>query len=92
MKTVYIHLTSNSMGDTIASAPYILEYVKKHNVKVYFNIYDPYIFLLKDSYKEIEFVGRNTIVEYDEKAIEQLKEKIEVARAYYQELLLILNK
>lgn len=32
------------------------------------------------------------IVEYDEKAIEQLKEKIEVARAYYQELLLILNK
>lgn len=32
------------------------------------------------------------IVEYDKKAIEQLKEKIEVARAYYQELLLILNK
>ena len=67
MKTVYIHLTSNSMGDTIASAPYVLEYMKKHNVKVYFDIYDPYIFLLKDSYKEIEFVGRNTIVEYDEK-------------------------
>lgn len=32
------------------------------------------------------------IVEYDEKSIEQLKEKIEVARAYYQELLLTLNK
>lgn len=31
------------------------------------------------------------IVEYDEKAIEQLKEKIAAARAYYQELLLILK-
>lgn len=67
MKTVCIHLLSNSMGDTIASTPYVLEYVKKHNVKVYFNVYDPYIFLLKDSYKDIEFIGRNNSVQYDEK-------------------------
>ena len=67
MKVVYIHLLSNSMGDTIASTPYVLEYVKKHNVKVYFNVYDPYIFLLKDSYKDIEFIGRNNNVQYDEK-------------------------
>ena len=67
MKVVYIHLLSNSMGDTIASTPYVLEYVKKHNVKVYFNVYDPYIFLLKDSYKDIEFIGRNNSVQYDEK-------------------------
>ena len=67
MKTVYIHLLSNSMGDTIASTPYVLEYAKKHNVKVYFSIYDPYIFLLKDSYRDIEFVGRNTSIEYDQK-------------------------
>jgi len=67
MKTVYIHLLSNSMGDTIASTPYVLEYAKKHNVKVYFSIYDPYIFLLKDSYRDIEFVGRNTNIEYDQK-------------------------
>lgn len=39
-----------------------------------------------------EMKVKRFIVEYDEKAIEQLKEKIEVARAYYQELLLILNK
>lgn len=32
------------------------------------------------------------IVEYDEKAIEQMKQKIEVARAYYNELLVTLNK
>jgi autotransporter strand-loop-strand O-heptosyltransferase len=67
MKTVYIHLLSNSMGDTIASTPYVLEYAKKNNVKVYFSIYDPYIFLLKDSYRDIEFVGRNANIEYDQK-------------------------
>lgn len=67
MKKVYIHLLSNSMGDTIASTPYVLEYSKKHNVKVYFGINDPYIFLLKDSYTDIEFIGRNVFVEYDEK-------------------------
>ena len=67
MKTVYIHLLSDSMGDTIASTPYVLEYSKKHNVKVYFGINDPYIFLLKDSYPNIVFIGRNVSVEYDEK-------------------------
>ena len=66
MKTVYIHLLSNSIGDTIASTPYVSEYQKKHNVKVIFNINDPYIFLLNESYENIEFVGRNDVVEYDE--------------------------
>lgn len=67
MKKVYVRLLSNSMGDTIASTPYVLEYAKKHNVKVFFCVYDPYIFLLNTSYREIEFVGRNINVEYDEK-------------------------
>ena len=67
MKRVYIHLLSNSIGDTIASTPYVLEYVKKHGVTVYFNINDPYIFLLENSYPEIKFIGRNASIEYDEK-------------------------
>jgi autotransporter strand-loop-strand O-heptosyltransferase len=67
MKTVCIHLLSNSMGDTIASTPYVSEYQKKHNVNVIFNINDPYIFLLNECYENIQFVGRNDIVEYDEK-------------------------
>lgn len=67
MKTVCIHLLSNSMGDTIASTPYVSEYQKKHNVNVIFNINDPYIFLLNECYENIQFVGRNDVVEYDEK-------------------------
>lgn len=67
MKRVYIHLLSNSIGDTIASTPYVSEYQKKHGVNVIFNINDPYIFLLNESYENIEFVGRNDVVEYDEK-------------------------
>lgn len=67
MRTVYIHLLSNSIGDTIASTPYVSEYQKKHGVNVIFNINDPYIFLLNESYENIEFVGRNDVVEYDEK-------------------------
>jgi autotransporter strand-loop-strand O-heptosyltransferase len=67
MKTVYIHLLSNSIGDTIASTPYVSEYQKRHNVNVIFNINDPFIFLLNESYENVKFVGRNDIVEYDEK-------------------------
>jgi autotransporter strand-loop-strand O-heptosyltransferase len=67
MKTVCIYLLSNSMGDTIASTPYVSEYQKKHNINVIFNINDPYIFLLNKCYENIQFVGRNDIVEYDEK-------------------------
>ena len=67
MKRVYIHLLSNSIGDTVASTPYVSEYQKKHGVNVIFNINDPYIFLLNESYENIEFVGRNDVVEYDEK-------------------------
>ena len=67
MKRVCIHLLSNSIGDTIASTPYVSEYQKKHGVDVIFNINDPYIFLLNESYENIEFVGRNKVMEYDEK-------------------------
>ena len=67
MKTVCIHLLSNSMGDTIASTPYVSEYQKKHDVNVIFNINDPYIFLLNECYENIQFVGRNDVIEYDEK-------------------------
>ena len=57
------------MGDTIASTPYVSEYQKKHDVNVIFNINDPYIFLLNECYENIQFVGRNDVVEYDEKII-----------------------
>jgi autotransporter strand-loop-strand O-heptosyltransferase len=67
MKTVCIYLISNSIGDTIASTPYVSEYQKKHNVNVIFNINDPYIFLLNECYENIQFVGRNDVIEYDEK-------------------------
>ena len=67
MKTVHIHLLSNSIGDTIASTPYVSEYQKRHNVNVIFNINDPFIFLLNEVYENIQFIGRNYIVEYDEK-------------------------
>lgn len=66
MKTVLINLLSNSLGDTIASSPYVSEYEKKHNVKVFFNINTPFIFLLKDSYPNINFIGRENNVECDE--------------------------
>jgi len=67
MRTVYIHLLSNSIGDTIASTPYVSEYQKRHNVNVIFNINEPFIFLLNEVYENIQFISRNNIVEYDEK-------------------------
>lgn len=67
MKKIFIQLISNSLGDTIAATPYVCEYQKKHNVDVTFGINDPYIFLLNETYKNIHFIGRNEIINFDEK-------------------------
>jgi hypothetical protein len=50
MKSVLIELYSNSMGDTIASTPYVSEYQKKHGYKVFFKINGAFIPLLKYEY------------------------------------------
>jgi autotransporter strand-loop-strand O-heptosyltransferase len=67
MKKVYIHLLSNSIGDTIASTPYVSEYQKKNEVEVYYNINDSLISVLKDSYKNINFIGRSSLISFDDK-------------------------
>jgi len=67
MKKVFINLLSYSMGDTIASIPYASEYQKKHNCFVYFCINDFHITYLNNSYSNITLVGKNEIVEYDER-------------------------
>ena len=67
MKKVFINIVSNSLGDTIACLPYISEYQKKHNVDVVLGINDPHLFLVENSYSNIQFVGRNELVVYDER-------------------------
>lgn len=67
MKKVLINILSNSLGDTIAATPYVSEYQKKHSADLYYSINDPFIFMLKDSYPNINFVGRNFSFLYDEK-------------------------
>jgi len=59
MKNVLINLLSNSLGDTIASVPYVDEYRKREDVNIYFSISDLYINLLSKSYENINFIGRN---------------------------------
>jgi autotransporter strand-loop-strand O-heptosyltransferase len=86
MKTVCIHLLSNSIGDTIASTPYVYEYQKKHNVNVIFNINDPYIFLLNECYENIQFVGRNDVIEYDEKISIDYVFNNSIQRGYAEQL------
>lgn len=67
MRKIYIHLLSNSIGDTIASTPYVSEYQKRNEVDVYYNINDSLIPVLKNSYENINFVGRSDLVIFDEK-------------------------
>ncbi len=67
MKRVYINIVSNSLGDTIACLPYVSEYQIKHDVNVILCLNDTYIFLVKDSYPNLEFVGRNETIIYDER-------------------------
>lgn len=65
MKIVLINLLSNSLGDTIAATPYVSEYQKKHQVTVDYRINNNLIFLLKDSYPNLNFVSDSNS-SYDE--------------------------
>jgi autotransporter strand-loop-strand O-heptosyltransferase len=67
MKKILINLLSNSMGDTIASIPYVSEYQKKHGGEIYFSTNNFYIDILKDGYPNLILVGRNVDFNYDKK-------------------------
>jgi len=56
MKIVRINLLSNSLGDTIAATPYVSEYQKKHQITIDYRINSNLIFLLKDSYPNLNFI------------------------------------
>lgn len=66
MKKVLIEILSNSLGDTIASVPYVSEYQKKHECKVFFKINKPFLFMFEQSYSNIIFIDKNTEVSFDE--------------------------
>ena len=66
MKKVLINILSNSLGDTIATIPYVSDYQKINNFDVSFSINDRLIFLFENSYDNIKLVGRKDVVTYDE--------------------------
>ena len=58
---VYIHLDSNSLGDTLAWIPYVDEYRKINKCQVICSTHRNYFF--KDKYPEVEFVEPGTSVD-----------------------------
>lgn len=66
MKKVFVNILSNSLGDTIATIPYVSEYQKINDFDVTFSINDRLIFLFENSYDNIKLVGRKDVVTYDE--------------------------
>jgi hypothetical protein len=69
MKTILIEILSTSIGDTIASTPYISEYQKKNDCKIYYKINGRLIPFLENVYTNINFIDKKTIVEFDEEII-----------------------
>jgi glycosyltransferase involved in cell wall biosynthesis len=61
-RRVLIGLESKSIGDTIAWAPYAVEFSKKHNCKVIFSSFYNSFFKGLEQYKNIEFIepGQST--------------------------------
>jgi autotransporter strand-loop-strand O-heptosyltransferase len=55
-KRVLISMESKSIGDTIAWAPYVIEFAKKHNCKVIFSSFYNLFFSGLEQYKNIEFI------------------------------------
>jgi autotransporter strand-loop-strand O-heptosyltransferase len=61
-KRVLISLESKAIGDTIAWAPYAVEFAKKHNCKVILSTFHNDWFKGLEAYKDIEFIkpGQST--------------------------------
>lgn len=56
-KNVIISLESKSLGDTLAWAPYAVDFQKKHNCKVLLSTFHNYFFEKLESYKNIKFIN-----------------------------------
>ena len=54
---VIISMESKSLGDTIAWAPYAVEFAKKHECKVLFSGFHNHFFTNLDAYKDIQFIN-----------------------------------
>ena len=54
--TVMISMESKSLGDTIAWAPYSVEFSKKHKCKVLFSTFHNHFFQGLEEYKDITFI------------------------------------
>ena len=61
-KRVLISFESKSVGDTIAWAPYAVEFAKKHNCKVILSTFHNEWFNGVDYYKDIEFIEPGKVV------------------------------
>jgi len=61
-KTILISFESKSIGDTIAWAPYAVEFSKKYNCKVVLSTFHNDWFKGLESYKDIEFVNPGSAV------------------------------
>ena len=57
---VIISMESKSLGDTIAWAPYVVEFAKKYNCKVLFSSFHNKFFQWLEPYKDIEFITPGT--------------------------------
>jgi autotransporter strand-loop-strand O-heptosyltransferase len=55
-KEVLISLESKALGDTLAWAPYSIEFAKKHNCKVILSTFHNHFFENLDAYKDIKFI------------------------------------
>ena len=55
-ETVIISMESKSIGDTIAYAPFVLEFAKKHNCKVVYSTFHNHFFEGMEAYKDVKFI------------------------------------
>jgi len=60
-KTVLISFESKSIGDTLAWAPYVVEFQKKHECKVLLSTFHNSWFDKVESYKDITFINPGTV-------------------------------
>lgn len=58
---VIISMESRSLGDTIAWAPYVVEFSKKHNCKVLFSSFHNKFFEGLEDYKDIQFINPGSV-------------------------------
>lgn len=86
MSRVLIEILSRSLGDTVASIPYVERYREFSGDQIFLKINDSFSFLFRDSYPNINLISEGEEVAFDKRINLEYVHKYAVQEGYARQL------